>query len=126
MKKQTFYFRSLTIVAAISFCFFASQSMAQETAKTISGEVHDMACYMANGAHGEKHKQCAAGCIKGGAPMGLLTSDGKVYLLVENHSKKEEYAKLKEHAGDKITVTGTVSSRGGVQGFIVDELKEKS
>ena len=126
MKKQTLHSRALAVIATVGFCFFASQSMAQETAKTVSGELLDMACYMANGAHGEKHKQCAAGCIKGGSPMGLLTSDGKVYLLVENHSKKEEYAKLKEHAGDKVTVTGTVSSRGGVQGFIVDELKEKS
>jgi len=81
---------------------------------------------MSSDAQGDKHKECASGCIKGGAPMGLLTSDGKVYLLVENHSKKEAYDKLKAHAGEKVTVTGTAAVKGGLPGLIVEELKEKS
>lgn len=126
MKSIHFSFRKTAVLATISFCLFAFGANAQDESKTVSGEVLDMACYMAKGAHGEKHKGCAAACIKGGAPMGLLTSDGKVYLLVENHNKKEAYAKIKDRAGEKITVKGTASAKGGVQGLIVDELKEKS
>ena len=126
MKSFLLGFRKTAALATVSFCFLAFGANAQDESKTVSGEVLDMACYMAKGAHGEKHKGCAAACIKGGAPMGLLTSDGKIYLLVENHDKKEAYAKVKDHAGEKITVKGTASTKGGLQGLVVDELKEKS
>ena len=42
--------------------------------KTVTGEILDMKCYMTSGAHGEGHKDCAAMCIKGGAPMGILAT----------------------------------------------------
>ncbi|MFT3700809.1 MAG: hypothetical protein QM802_00440 [Agriterribacter sp.] len=122
---QTRLRKTITLIA-ISFCLFAFKANAQDEAKTVTGEVLDMGCYMSSGAKGEKHKDCASACIKGGAPMGLLTSDGKIYLLVENHNKKEEYAKIKDHAGEKVTVKGTASVKGGLQGLIVEELKEKS
>lgn len=123
MKSVHFNLRKTATLATMCFCLFAFKAKAQDETKTVSGEVLDMACYMAKGAHGEKHKGCAASCIKDGAPMGLLTSDGKVYLLVENHNKKEAYAKVKDHAGEKITVKGTASVKGGLQGLVVDELK---
>ena len=43
---------------------------------------------MASGAHGDGHKSCATTCIKGGGPMGVLTSDGKVYLLLAGSQQK--------------------------------------
>ena len=125
---QTFHInlRKTISLVILSFCLFSFKAKAQDETKTVTGEVLDMGCYMSSNAQGEKHKDCAASCIKGGAPMGLLTSDGKIYLLVENHSKKEAYAKVKDHAGEKVTVKGTVSVKGGLQGLIVEELKEKS
>ena len=36
--------------------------------KTVTGDP-DMKCYMASGAHGDGHKECAKTCINGGAPM---------------------------------------------------------
>ncbi|HRN55612.1 MAG TPA: hypothetical protein PLL71_04140 [Agriterribacter sp.] len=125
MKSLHFNLRKTAVLAAIGFCCFVFEANAQDETKTVSGEVLDMACYMAKGAHGEKHKGCAAACIKGGAPMGLLTGDGTIYLLVEDHNNKEVYAKVKDHAGEKITVTGTASVKGGLQGLIVEALKEE-
>lgn len=123
MKKFHLGISKASILASLTLCFLCLESQAQDESKTVSGEVLDMACYMAKGAHGEKHKSCAASCIKGGAPMGLLTDDGKVYLLVEDHNKKEAYAKVKEHAGEKVKVKGTASVKGGLQGLIVEELQ---
>jgi hypothetical protein len=112
---------------AFTFCVASLTSFGQnKKPATISGEVLDMACYSASGASGEGHKSCAAACIKGGAPMGVLTSDGKVYLLVENHDKKDAYAEAQKHAGEQITATGTLSDRGGLNALIVDEVKPKS
>ncbi|HEX5024795.1 MAG TPA: hypothetical protein VFV68_05965 [Agriterribacter sp.] len=124
MKSMHFSTSKIAAAFTVGFCLFAFNVKAQDETKTVSGEVLDMACYMAKGAHGEKHKGCASACIKDGAPMGLLTSDGKVYLLVENHNKKEVYAKVKDYAGEKISVTGTVSDKGGLQGVIVDDMKK--
>jgi len=125
MKKNHVNFWKVASSFTIACCLLAASSNAQDKPKTISGEVLDMSCYMASGAHGDGHKSCAVTCIKGGSPMGLLTSDGKVYLLVENHDKKEAYADAKTHAGEQVTVTGTVSEKGGVQGIVVNEIKGK-
>ncbi len=112
---------------AIAFCAMSLTSFSQTKATmTVSGEVLDMACYSSSGASGEAHKSCAAACIKGGSPMGILTSDGKVYLIVENHDKKDAYAEAQKHAGEQITATGTYSDRGGLKTLIVDEVKPKS
>jgi len=125
MKKNSFTTKFSLL--AIAFCAVSLTSFGQEKkSMTISGEVLDMACYSASGASGEGHKSCAAACIKGGSPMGVLTSDGKVYLLVENHDKKDAYAEAQKHAGEQITATGTLSDRGGLNALIVDEVKPKS
>ena len=125
MKKNAF--KKNFFLLAIFLCAACPASFGQEKKPTtITGEVLDMACYSASGASGEGHKSCAASCIKDGAPMGILTSDGKVYLIVENHDKKDAYAEAKKHAGEKITAIGTLSDRGGLKAIIVDEVKPKS
>ena len=120
-------FKKSFFLFAISLCAGFLTSFGQENKPaTITGEVLDMACYAASGAKGEGHKSCAASCIKAGGPMGLLTSDGKVYLIVENHDKKDAYIEAQKHAGEQITAKGTVSDRGGLHVIIVDEVKPKS
>jgi len=125
MKNISFSFSKVTglILAIVTTTTF---SFGQSEEKKVSGEVLDMACYMAKGAHGDGHKDCASACIKGGSPMGILTSDGKVILVVENHDKKSAYEEVKKHAGEQITLTGTLSEKGGVPGIIVSEVKAKS
>jgi len=107
------------------FTMLSFSSFGQSKSMTVSGEVVDMACYMSKGAHGDNHKDCSAMCIKGGSPMGVLTSDGKVYLLVENHDKADAYTEAKKHAGEQVTVTGDHYERGGMQGIVVNEVKGK-
>ena len=124
MKKNIF--KKSFFLLAISLFSIPFLSFSQEKkSTTITGEVLDMACYASSGASGEGHKSCAASCIKGGSPMGILTSDGKVYLLVENHDKKDAYAEAKKYAGEQITATGTFSDRGGMKTLVVDEVKPK-
>ncbi|HEU4573372.1 MAG TPA: hypothetical protein VFS36_00100 [Chitinophagaceae bacterium] len=124
MKNISFPLRKTAAALTVAFSMLALGSHAQDTDKTLTGEVLDMACYMGHGAHGPGHMQCAKTCIKGGSPMGLLTSDGKVYLLVENHDKTDAYSEAKKYAGEQITVTGTVAEKGGLPGIIVNEVKK--
>jgi hypothetical protein len=80
-------------------------------AKTITGEVVDLMCYIDHGAMGEKHAACAGKCIKGGGPVGIV-SDGKSYLLVGDHKPIND--ELADSAGKTITVKGKLAERGGM------------
>lgn len=88
-------------------------------AQTIRGEVLDMVCFMAHEGQGPKHMSCALKCLKDGAPMGLITGDGKVYLLLEDHASKKPYEQMKDWAGSQATVKGEFFQRGGVQAVVV-------
>lgn len=92
--------------------------------KTVTGEILDMKCFMTSGERGPGHKDCAAMCIKGGQPMGIIDADNKVYLLLEGKNAAA-FEEAKKHAGDTITVTGALSEKSGVQALIVSEVKAK-
>jgi hypothetical protein len=44
---------------------------------------------------------CAQKCIKAGSPAVLVTDDGKIYKIADQ-------AKVTPHAGEKVTITGTL------------------
>ena len=85
---------------------------AAPTDVTMTGEVLDMACYIDHGAHGEKHAGCAKTCIESGLPVGIKTTDGKVYLVIGEH--KPFNKELAEHAAKTITIKGKLVSRDGI------------
>lgn len=101
-----------------------AQKKSDAGSTTVKGEVVDMACYMAGEKKGPGHRQCASTCIKGGAPMGLLTSSGKLYVLVDDHGNKKPYEELKNYAADQVTVTGALHERNGVPGIVVSSVKK--
>jgi hypothetical protein len=79
--------------------------------KTLTGEIVDMMCYVDHNATGDKHADCAAKCIKGGGPVGIV-SDGKAYLVVGEHKAMND--ELAEYAGKTITLKGKMATNGGV------------
>jgi hypothetical protein len=91
---------------------------------TLVGEVVDAGCYLGHAARGADHKDCAKQCILGGMPMGLVTSDGTVYLLTRNHDNPDPYDKLKGMAGKMVSITGVQMSRGGMKGLDVAGVRE--
>lgn len=91
--------------------------------KSVTGEVVDTGCYLGHAARGQKHVSCAAKCIDQGMPVGLLTSNGTLYLLTLNHDNADPYNKLKEMPGRTVTVTGTVMTRAGMKAIDVSEFK---
>ncbi len=92
---------------------------------TLTGEIVDMACYVAHPAtgRGPSHRKCADTCLKKGLPMGLLTEDKQLYLLLEDHDNPKPYEQLKGKAAEKVTVEGEKKSEGGVQGLVVTDIK---
>lgn len=100
-----------------------SDAKAANATKTVTGEVIDTGCYLAHEARGEKHVGCATKCINGGMPMGILTSDGTLYLVTLNHDDADPYNQLKTMAGKTVSVTGTVMERSGMKGIDVTTVK---
>jgi hypothetical protein len=76
------------------FAFCAMGAMAAE----FHGTIMDTKC-STNKAMVD-NAACAARCIKGGDPAVLVTADGKIYKIADQ-------AKVVEHAGHKVTITGT-------------------
>jgi hypothetical protein len=95
------------------------------SADTLSGEIVDLACYIPHPetSKGPSHRKCAETCVKKGLPMGLVTDDKQVYLILEDHDNPKPYAQLKEKAAEKVTIEGKKVENGGVQGFVVGAVK---
>ena len=79
----------MTLAFGASLAMPPLSSGAEEKAsgqvQAIKGEVVDLMCYIDYGAKGEKHKGCAEKCIKSGGPVGLLTADSQLYLVIGKH-----------------------------------------
>src|SRR2546425_10925265 len=76
--------RILATTAVLAFCALplAAQGHAMTAGDemTITGQGVDLNCNTTNGASGPGHKACAQACAKAGVPLGILASDGPMYL----------------------------------------------
>jgi hypothetical protein len=83
--------------AIMAGMLFATLSLAASW----TGWISDEKCG-AKGANAE-HAGCAKGCIKAGVAPVLATEDGKVFKFSNPDT-------VKEHAGEKVELTGTESN----------------
>jgi len=65
----------------------------------VTGYIIDKSCASKPAMRG--NVACAQSCIKRGDPAVLVTDDGKIYTF-------DDQAKVVDHAGQKVTVTGKV------------------
>jgi len=92
------------------------------------GEIVDFSCYIQLGKHGEKHRSCGQKCVQNGQPIGLLTQDGSLYMLMpEEHDPRRDggvdaKASGADHMGHIVSVTGTEASVGGYRAIYVQGL----
>ena len=91
--------------------------------KTITGEVVDMGCWLGHAARGADHISCATKCLNNGMPMGLLTKEGKLYLLTMNHDSPDPYNQCKDWVSQTVEVSGTMATRAGVSAIDVQGAK---
>jgi len=88
---------------------------AKAATKSLRGEVVDMGCYLGHGAKGADHVSCATKCLAQGMPMGILTSNGTLYLVTLDHDNADPYNDLKGMAGKQVTVSGEMLTRSGMK-----------
>lgn len=101
-----------------------------EPGRTITrvGEIVDFSCYIQLGKHGEKHRSCGQKCVQNGQPIGLLTENGTLYMLMpEEHDPRRDggvdaKASASEHMGHIVEVSGTEASVNGYHAIYVQGL----
>jgi len=98
--------------------------------ETVKGQIVDQTCYtkdMANNK-GVDHKMpadtkdCAMACAKKGAPLALLTSEGKLY-QIGGGLAADNNAKLIPHLAHTVEITGDVMDHDGKMMITADTLK---
>lgn len=94
----------------------ADEAKKEEAAKpvTLTGEVVDLSCFTDHGAKGMDHAKCAQGCITKGMPVGFLTTDGTMYVIL-GAGHEPANPKVVDFAGKKSTITGTVKDASGLK-----------
>ena len=94
---------------------------------TMTGELVDFSCYLQLGKHGEKHRACGQKCAKSGQPIGLLTADGSLYMVMEEeHDPRRDGLTMSDfrtaasdHMAHIMEVTGTMTQHGGYKAIYV-------
>jgi hypothetical protein len=112
-------------IAAMCAIALAPRASAAAT-ETLTGQLVDLAYYSLNkNAVGAGHvygvvgAQCTA---REGFPVGLLTSEGKVY-EVHGGLAANMNAKLIPHFAHTVSITGDVAEKDGIKTITADELK---
>ena len=87
---------ALAVLLVLSLLAFTA------AAAEMTGYISDVTCAKKDVAKAESdaHAGCAAGCAKKGAAL-VFVSGGKIYQL-------DDQAKVTEHVGHKVTITGKV------------------
>ena len=101
--------RTLTFAADLAALVFLaaplSAQAAQSQEKTITGQVVDVTCF-AHGQSGAGHKACAEACAKAGVQLGILGSDGTLYMPISEKPADPTNPRLLQFAEGKVRVTG--------------------
>lgn len=92
----------LTLVLALGIGVGVALAGSTE-GKAVEGTLVDAKCYVAFGAKTNDHgdmKGCGAACAKGGNPVGILTAEGKYYILAVAAPA------VADHVGHTVRATG--------------------
>jgi hypothetical protein len=88
----------------------------------VTGEVLDMACYIAYNMSGPEHAACASDCIRHGLPVGIKAKKGEIYLLTGYDAHVN--AELADYAARIVTIRGKTTARDGFAQIQVEEIRK--
>jgi hypothetical protein len=95
--------------------------------ETVTGQLVDLACYGQDKANkGNEHKNrgmiCAQACAREGFPVGLVTSEGKVYQVVGELAANSNKG-LVPYVGQSVTISGEIGDSNGRLTLAAHQLK---
>lgn len=94
--------------------------------RTVEGLVRDIACPLQNRKSTATNysKDCIAMCEKAGSPLGILTSDGSVYVPVTESMPDTGQNTLKPFVGEHVQATGKVFERNGGHAIEISDIHQ--
>jgi type 1 fimbria pilin len=104
----------------------AAQAKPASNEMTLTGTVIDLNCYVAGGAMGANHKGCAEACAKAGVQLGILSSDGTIFVPVSSKPADPTNPKLIPYAETKVKITGTHRMTNGLHTIEVKTVEAAS
>jgi hypothetical protein len=96
--------------------------------RTVEGLVRDIACPLQNkkSTSTSYSKDCITMCAKAGSPLGILTSDGSVYVPITESMPDTGQDALKPFVGEHVQATGKVFERSGGHAIEISEIHQLS
>lgn len=120
-----------TVVAGVFFLvagLFAADNPDSTTigTLTVEGLVRDIACPLQNkkSTSTSYSKECITMCLKSGSPLGILTSEGDVYVPVTESMPDTGQNALKPFVGEHVKATGKVFLRNGTHAIEISEIHQ--
>jgi hypothetical protein len=91
---------------------------------TVEGLVRDIACTLQNkkSTSTSFSKDCITMCLKAGSPLGILTSNGEVYVPVTQSMPDMGQDALKPFVGEHVKATGKVFLRNGTHAIEISKI----
>jgi len=123
----------LTILAALVCLAVPSLILAVDDADStaigtlsVEGLVRDIACPLQNkkSTSTSYSKDCITTCMKAGSPLGILTSDGDVYVPITQSMPDMGQNALKPFVGEHVKATGKVFLRNGTHAIEISEVHQ--
>jgi hypothetical protein len=95
--------------------------------RTVEGLVRDIACPLQNrkSTSASYSKDCITMCLKAGSPLGILTSDGAVYVPVTESMPDTGQDALKPFVGERVRATGKVFVRNGTHAIEISDIHQQ-
>jgi hypothetical protein len=96
--------------------------------RTLEGLVRDIACPLQNrkSTATSYSKDCVTMCAKAGSPLGILTSDGSIYVPITESMPDTGQDALRPFVGEHVQATGKVFERSGGHAIEISEIHQLS
>lgn len=120
---KTTLHRALGLGLALSSLAVVALAHPKGDTVTVKGEIVDLWCFLESGARGADHKDCGITCAKSGNPIGLVTEQGEVYVMMGLKDHQPARIVLIDKMAATVTVEGTLVKQGGMQVIYVSKVK---
>jgi len=102
----------------------ASASKSAAGAQTVTGYVIDSACTFTKHLKKPISKDCAVTCARAGSDLVIQANSGMIYWPISGETPaKSQNDKLMDYAGQMVTVTGQVYTKGGSKAIVIERVE---
>ena len=87
---------------------------------TLRGEIVDFYCYIEKGLTGPAHKDCGTRCVAGDICMGLLTTEGDLFMISRNHLRSMDPLSFRGQVDPFNLCTAMISEKVDLTGYAME------